>query len=437
MGLSRKTLLGCGALGIGLPLLGVGGGFIWVLKTFGESSSHLEEERALARKEGVPLLPEDLRPKLLVPASQNAAPLIREALALWPEQARKKDEKVLEPLLKPGFTEAQRSEAEPVLKKLAPMLALAREAAQKEDCDFQYDYAQGFKLEFPELPLLRALARLLSVSAALAPTPEEAFSEVRLMAQLGNHVGETPVLVAGLVGVAVHGMAHKQFCQALIRFGAAGLPEARKALSSWGALKPFGHFLASECMLYHLTTQRLLDGKLTVKELTGELSVSGQNPVQMQSIPPVIGPIVVRSWATHGLVYWRGAYRILRETESDPARMHTAFQEYSECWAKTPVYENILLRILTPVFSEAAEKLYVRTEAERRLRESALAVMESGGKIVSLPADPFARDNVPLKLRRDGKETLIWSIGPDRTDDNGLERDKERKIKDLVVRVPA
>ncbi len=435
MGLSRKTLIGCGALGIGLPLLGLGGGFIWVLKTFGASSAQLDDERALAKKEGVPLTPEDLRPKLPVPDDQNAAIPIREALDRWPESQRRKDEKILEPLLKPGFTDAQRKEAEPTLKKLAPILALAREAAQKEGCDFQYDYAQGFKLALPEFALVRALTRLLGASAALAPTPEAAFSEIRAMARLGNHVGETPILIAGLVGVAIHAMAHKRFCELLSRFGAAGLPEAHKALTGWDTPKPFGHFLASESVMYHLTAQQFLDGKLTFKDLQGESSEGTQSP--RPGLPPLVGPIVIRSWATRGVVYWRGVYHLLRETGDNPARTQAALQAYSERWERSQRYEDTLIKILTPVFSQAFERLYVQTQAEQLLRETTLTLMESPGKEIKLPADPFARNNTPLKLRREKIGFTLWSIGPDRTDDNGIERGENKKVKDLVVRISA
>lgn len=416
-------------------MLGLGGGLIWVLKTFGASSSRLEEERALARKEGVPLTPEDLRPKLLLPDNQNAAPLIREALALWPEREKKKDEKILEPLLKPGFTDAQRKEAEPIFQKLAPILALAREAANKEGCDFQYDYAQGFKLALPEFALVRALTRLLGASAALAPTPEAAFSEVRLMARLGNHVNETPILIAGLVGVAIHAMAHKRFCELLARFGAAGLPEAHKALAGWDMPKPFGHFLASESVMYHLTAQQLLDGKITFKDLQGDASEGTQNPTP--GVPPIVGPLVIRSWAARGVAYWRGAYHLLRETGDDPARTQAAFQAYNDRWERSQRYEDTLIKILTPVFSQAFEKLYVHTEAEQLLRETALALMETPGKEIKLPADPFAKNNAPLKLRREKTGFTLWSIGPDRTDDNGTERGEDKKVKDLVVRISA
>jgi hypothetical protein len=54
-------------------------------------------------------------------------------------------------------------------------------------------------------------------------------------------------------------------------------------------------------------------------------------------------------------------------------------------------------------------------------------------KHLSQPAlDPF--DGQPLRMKRDGKELLLYSIGPDLRDDGGA-WDPKSKEGDLVFRV--
>ncbi|MGC4046622.1 MAG: hypothetical protein QM758_22755 [Armatimonas sp.] len=438
MALSRKLFLGCTTVGLGVPLLTLSGGLLWTVQTFGGDSQRLEEERATARREGVPLTGEDLRSDP-IPDEENAAILIRQVMKLWPESKRNRDEAPFKNVLKGTATEAERTEARAVLARLAPILNLAHEAANRPSCNFEYDLNKGAALLLPEMAPMRAMGRLLCYESALEDSPEKSFATIQATARLARHAASAPILICGLVQVAISTMAHRQFALTLARFGKPALPHALTALSAWEEPRPLTYFLGGESVFYHITAQQFIDGKLTFQDLSDNLGASMDGPIKPVGFPPVVGPMVMRAWATRGLVYWRGAYKLLRENEGDAARAHAAFLAYStywgDSWDRDHDPKNILLAILAPVYSQAIDKLYVLPLAERRLRETMLALIEANGKDVLLPPDPYATDNAPLKLRREGKGFTLWSIGQDHVDNGGV-RDKDKRLNDLVVTYP-
>jgi hypothetical protein len=50
-----------------------------------------------------------------------------------------------------------------------------------------------------------------------------------------------------------------------------------------------------------------------------------------------------------------------------------------------------------------------------------------------VPADPF--DGKPLRLKRDGKDVIVYSVGPDGQDDGGTRWDVTKNRGDLVFRL--
>ena len=415
----RRAFLGCGLAVVGLPILGIGGSALWTWRTFGPDAAALEEEHEAARRENIPLTPEDLRPKTPVPDALNAAIPIREAMRLWPEAARNKDEKILELVRLPGASEANRAAAREVLIKLKPVVALARDAASRPLCDFAYDFEKGSDLTLPEMAFLRALARLFCRSAAIAESSKEAFSDIGSAARLGAHAGSPPILICGLVQVAIESMAHQQFAQTLSRFGALGTADARRTLTAWNPLPPFSRCMAGETVLYNVTIRHMLEDRMTLQDLQDSAAGLGR-PTGATSLPPLFGPLIVRAWGTRGMQYWRETMPLIRQNESNPIRLRAVLAKQNARWEKTRDYRDILLAILIPSLEGAVDKLLVQGKAERSLRETALALIEANGKDVALPLDLYSNAGETLKLRRDGAGFKLWSVGPDRIDDGGV-----------------
>ena len=408
----RRAFLGCGLTAVGLPILGVGGSALWTWRTFGPDAAALEEEREAVRREGIAILPEDLRPKTPVPDALNAAIPIREAMRLWSEAKRKVDEAVFNPILKQNPTDAQRSAAQAVLRKLTPVLALAREAAQKPRCDFHYDFGKGAELLLPEMGFLRSLARLLCVSASLTNTADQAFSEIAAIPRLSLHAGSSPVVICGLVRVAMESIAHRQLMFTLSRFGSTGVAAARRALANWQEMPPFSYWLASESLMYDVTVRQLLRGHISLGSL---LNGNAEYVAEL----PKAGPLIVRAWGTRGMQYWRETMPLIRANEYDPDRLRTALVSQMTRWHKRRDYRDILLATLSASYENTVDRLLVQGKVERSLRETALALIEANGKDVALPVDLYSKTGETLRLRREGDGFKLWSAGQDRIDDGG------------------
>ena len=104
--------------------------------------------------------------------------------------------------------------------------------------------------------------------------------------------------------------------------------------------------------------------------------------------------------------------------------------------------QNLMVLILTPVFSQAAVKTHVYTAALRHLRETALVLSEEKAKTghfpdsPTLPTDPFSKTGEPLRYRKEDNGCVLYSVGQDHTDDGGVEkRDKSSEKLDMVVRL--
>src|SRR5687767_5540063 len=98
----------------------------------------LTAELALARAEGLPVEPADLRPSPTVPANENAAPVYRQALDWIDARYKYPRAKLLEPLqsaiaepTSPNLRAASRH-----MHELAPLVGLVEQAAARERCDF-------------------------------------------------------------------------------------------------------------------------------------------------------------------------------------------------------------------------------------------------------------------------------------------------------------
>ena len=89
--------------------------------------------------------------------------------------------------------------------EMREILALLQEAANKEQCDFKLDYAQGFALSLPHLGPLRDLIRLANLTgdmAAEAGDASQACSLIALGLKTSNNIGSDDLLISRLVRIA-------------------------------------------------------------------------------------------------------------------------------------------------------------------------------------------------------------------------------------------
>ncbi len=406
-------------------------------------TSLLEKQREAARREGIPLTPNDLRPNPPIPDSENAGPLIKELARRYgaiPEPEKRAYDKLYEAFSKSPDDPAARAALQKSLIPYADLMQLAERASALPHCDMAYDWSLGPNLLFPEFSVLRHFARMLSARAWLASDADSAWRDIACVARLGNLICETPCLIAALVGVAIHGIAHRTCVATLKRFGPSA--KAHETLSTFGLPPTPEHYLKGEVILATMTMKLLREGKL--KNLNGDSE--GEDNSSVWKSFSVIAPIASAFWEKQLLVFWRGAFAQVRLAERTGSyeELGKWFDATIKTWERDRfnIPQNMMVLILAPVFSQATNKTHLQTAALRQLRETALALSEEKAKTGSfpdsptLPTDPFSKTREPLRYRKDGAGCVLYSVGQDHTDDGGVEkREKNSEKLDLVVRL--
>lgn len=390
---------------------------------FGRTASRLPQERAAARREGIPLTPADLRRRRPpVPAEQNAAPLYRRIAAALDRQAMNADAKTLDWLRRPkARTNQDREAARRVLARRKPVLDLAERAAALPGCDFRRPYEKGAAIEFPEYAALRHVARLLAARATLesdAGQPEKAFASVAVGARIADHVGEDTGLIALLVQIAIRALMDRAFHTVLnTHQNTAGVVTlARRTEAAFGARPDFLHALGGEVVLGTVTCQQMRAGRLD----------------DAGGVPRKAPAWVVNGWEANMLSLWREAFAKLRAAGDDPLAQYQVMrgtEQHFDDRARRVM--NVLAAILFPVFDTAALKV-AQEDALRQLRKTAVALVAYRQKtgryperLNQLPApappDPFT--GKPFVYRRAvGGGFVLYSVGMNLKDDGGRAR---------------
>ena len=90
-------------------------------------------------------------------------------------------------------------------------LDLLRQAAARPVCRFTRDYTRpSFDMLIPEIQFLRDAARILAISARYQTSIGEipaAFDDISSIMKISLHASSEPILISGLVGIAIDGLA--------------------------------------------------------------------------------------------------------------------------------------------------------------------------------------------------------------------------------------
>ncbi|WP_309719298.1 hypothetical protein [Armatimonas sp.] len=434
---TRRSILRWGGLALATsPLMG-----LLMLSISGPSL--LEKQREAARREGIPLTSDDLRPNPPIPDSENAGPLLKELTERYnmlPKRERSLWEKATGDLLtKPSDANAMVAFDEG-LTRYADLIVLLEQAAELPHCDLAYDWNQGPLLLFPEFAIVRNFARVLMLRARTARDAKAAWADIARTAKLGNLIGETPCSIAALVYVATHSIADRGYIETLKRFGPS--VQAHDTLVAFGSPPEPEHYFGGELVLNTMAMKLLHDGKLNNADDNNENDFMGSSWRSFSFVAPVAAPI----WEKQILIFWRQAFPKIREVQRTGCyeELGKWLNQMGKSWEldRINVPQNLMVLILFPMFSSAPIRTHLHTAALRRLRESALALSEEKAKMGSfpdsptLPADPFSKTGEPLRYKKEGAGCVLYSVGQDHTDDGGVEkREKNSEKLDLVVRL--
>jgi hypothetical protein len=384
------------------------------------------------------------------PDRDNAAMLYEQAFqamgdpASWSKAYEEKWSKWLEPGAA-GF-DAKDPELRAFLKRQAAALALLHEAADKPGCYFEREYGRpSFSMLLPELQKIREAARLLAFDARSKAADGDlrgALGDCRVMLAIAEHVSSDPLLIALLVAAAIDRMGMYTL--------EAVLASASPAADDLKAVHLDGNFS------YHLAFQRALRmeeafGLAAFYDLATEktpFSLLGLAPPEQPSASPAI-------------LGCNPLYRLFLLV--DDQESHRRLMKQCQQWARQPYCQSkaewdgfagmanngsgVLTRLLLPAVCRCAETA-AQADARRDLMRLALATYRfqaSHGRlpakpeelvpefIPAVPQDPF--DGKPLRMKKTARGLVLYSIGPDMTDDGGAPFDPATRMGDITFTV--
>ena len=418
-----------GLVGAGALALYAGNRVLLRYWDFGPAADELPQAVRDYRAAGLPWTAADLARH--VPAEENAAPLLRRALAAMPGTTADIE-----------FDKALKPDPAPY----APALVTLHEAAKRPKLDYERDRDLGPSLLFPEFAKIKQMAKVLVFRAerkAAAGDDAGALADLEDARRIGTLTGQETVLIAALVSVAVESIAYagaerciaKAYGDAprLKRYAAwlarpAQPPDLRRAI--WGesyggvaAVRLFPSMGIGNSMLP-------IDDIFAVNRNEGEFRRSEDIP--RDGIPKTVR---AQAYMARHCQMWTELWRETNGLQGD-------VDEVNQRWAaiETRHYENDkglshqLDALLFPVFAQALKtplNVLSRRAVMLGLAEAMIVRARTGRWPTSVSGrDPF--DGKPLKVKLDRGRFRVYGVGKDGKDDGGL-LGRERKVSDLGV----
>ena len=406
----------------------------------------LPSELAAARREGLALIPADLRRSPSVPPDQNAAPIYRRIHALFGALGtaeRKREEDVRQALRGGAASPKTLGLAARLLSDRAPILRLARQAARLQHCDFERPYEQGPNLLLTEPGSLRRLAQLLAIEAQLASAEgrvADAFEAIHVGGRVARHVAEEPILISCLVSIAIDAIMDRAFQGVVL--GHKNDPRiVALATTAERSLRPapdFGRALSGEVVCCRIM------GDILRRERPDHLGVGSALP--WFAAHTRARAAMVDAWEARSVAYWRAIFSALHAHEGDLMAQHRACEPITaEAMRNDGKRTYEMGALMMPVFAQAILKV-AGNEAQRGLRAALVDLVSYRQKhgdwpatLADLPSRP--PDDLfsgrPFIYRRTSEGFVLYSVGENLKDDGGRARDPATKrVIDFVVSYP-
>lgn len=380
-----------------------------------------------ARAEAAGVLQSVLPPVL--PADDDAAPLYRQAFGLLEAEKDLGDEK--SPLEPATVANVGTEEVAAILARHAATLDLLRRATAKPGCRFDRDWSRiSYGTRLPEISSLRQAARLLTLAARRAAADGDvatAIADVIRVHRLAGHVAAEPILISGLVEIAIDTMALETLAQILpaaTAKDAAAL--ADPALTDFVRSSPSlqRHLLGEEAFGLGAFAD-LAEGKVGLDDLS------------MRPYPAGISFLYRCFFVPAELAAYQAAMRRFQELAqraAEPGKRYPEISRAAEAVEQETAagrggyFASLLVPALSGVFktqakSQARHRATEVLLAATRARLEAAAPPESAESLVpawllAMPADPFRAEG-PLTVKTGADGWLVYSVGPDGEDDGG------------------
>jgi hypothetical protein len=311
------------------------------------------------------------------------------------------------------------------------VLHLIRRAASISDCRFDRDYARpSILLLLPEIQSLSRAARYLRLAVQIEVADgdrDSALKDIAALFQMSRHAGSDSLLVSHLVSIAIH------------RYAVESLQTVLGRLSTSDELD---RLQIDDVFSFRVLLQRalLMDEAFVLSSFYLPDVFPDYIPRRLSS--PPLGPYTRIFFLAGEVDSYREAMSKLRENLWFPYYQSGRYVENEADWPGT------FVKLVIPQY-KSAFKATARADAEHTLALSAIAAVKYRAANGGLPSqlgeltpdftqtplvDPY--DGQPIRLLLRDRELVLYSIGPDRKDDQGEVFNEEKETGDLTFRLP-
>ncbi len=406
----------------------------------------VQAEAAFLKTEAAALMAAEVPP--VVPSDDNAAELYRAASTLV------EGEDFSSISLDEPLSEATTD----LLIRQADTLDLVRQATTRGVCRFERDWSRpSFSMLLHEIHHLRTFARLLSLAARQAASEgrlADAIADIHSLNTLSRHAASEPIIISGLVGLALDRMAIDTLIATLPFFKAADLGLLDdEHITDMLLITPSlqRHFYGEEAFgiraFAELAGGTLADRSESVLHELTDFDATRTTPLlldpALMAFRVFLFPQELNAYrkAMHFQQDVLASPDTVREKQENVAAYLERFQTHPPgilSAAILPSFESVFVALGR---SEAHHRAALVAIASLRMRLEQSTQPETILSLVPTylprsPKDPFDPGQ-NLKMKQVDEDLLIYSVGPNGTDDGGptAETDQGGQSDDVGVRL--
>lgn len=424
------------------PLVGIVAAFLMAKAVAGGTLFTLDSgitARAFAMKaEAVELIQANLPP--VVTDTANAVPLYQAAFTILEADRLLvgKDS----PLSMSSTVDVQDAAVDDLVARHSATLSLLDGAASHDVCRFTRDWTRpSLDMILPEMQSMRQAARLMQLAARRKVATGDvagALDDVTIIHRMSQHAAAEPILVSGLVGLAIDTVALDTLAQVLPDIGPSDLDRLdddsiRDLVHVVPSFKR--HFFGEEAFGMMLFAS-LCDGgsALDSFDLLPLIGSSSPTPTLWRTpLKPLFSLLFRVFLLPEDIAAYRSTLRAYQRLLAQPKSFAEITREAKAIEdALNTDRRGVVTSLLAPALSSCIRS-GVRSQALHRAAAVAVAATRfrtvEGSLPDSLedlvptylplaPADPFAAD-ASLQLKQTDSGLVIYSVGPDGEDDGG------------------
>lgn len=387
---------------------------MFMLSSSHSASDDLKDQLAAAKREDVPVEPNDVYDEPVPASRDNAASDMRAAFAVLQDPTFKKAYGLRHDQHTAGPPEFDRAKIESILALGAPAITSLEAASKKPRLDYGRNWSLGPNLLFPELADSKRAVSLLVDKAILLNAQgkrKESLQTLQAAGRVSALIGQEPTIISNLVQVASEVIVQRGL-ESILPDDAKDpdlLDEAEKVVDSFGGPPNIRHAIRGELPSSIIAITMLEKDPKALGEMSGS-----SFPNQLFRVASVRNRMEARL-----IENWRGLYK---ELPSDPLNFDGARTAFKNMSARIDKHAGevsyYLAGILGAEFSGSVDAM-ANAEAGRRILRQAIQIYRHSKAKPEI--DPFG--NRPLRVKQDKADFRIYSIGRDFSDDGGKPRD--------------